>query len=187
MLAGAYPSDEFAELKAAWSGTAKREVRDGAMPAPWQSRAWHDPGSRAYPVFLVGEAGRPAAVSANWTRRWSTRARGEVIALGATSWRVEEIRPDRVVVSPAPGVRQDPFWHGDGLGRPIELVAPSAPSPANSRRTWRGERARERASAAPRDQTWTTGHRQRPGISADERESAATCRPTADRGRAVPG
>jgi ATP-dependent Lhr-like helicase len=47
---------------------------------------------------------------------------GEVIALGATSWRVEEIRPDRVVVSPAPGVPgKIPFWHGDGLGRPIEL------------------------------------------------------------------
>jgi ATP-dependent Lhr-like helicase len=47
---------------------------------------------------------------------------GEVIALGATSWRVEEIRPDRVVVSPAPGVPgKIPFWHGDQLGRPIEL------------------------------------------------------------------
>jgi ATP-dependent Lhr-like helicase len=47
---------------------------------------------------------------------------GEVITLGATSWRVEEITPDRVLVSPAPGVPgRLPFWHGDAIGRPIEL------------------------------------------------------------------
>src|SRR5690606_24323344 len=49
---------------------------------------------------------------------------GDVFALGATSWRIEEITFDRVLVTPAfgqPG--RLPFWHGDGLGRPAELGA----------------------------------------------------------------
>ena len=46
---------------------------------------------------------------------------GEVIA-GASSWRIEEIGHDQVTVSPAPGVPGKlPFWHGDAVGRPIEL------------------------------------------------------------------
>jgi len=47
---------------------------------------------------------------------------GDVVVLGASSWRVEEIGHDRVAVSPAPGVPGKlPFWHGDAAGRPIEL------------------------------------------------------------------
>ena len=72
---------------------------------------------------------------------------GEVIALGATSWRVEEIRPDRVVVSPAPGVPgKIPFWHGDGLGRPIELGRAMGEFVRELEGDLaRGERGRERA------------------------------------------
>src|SRR6185312_14381028 len=47
---------------------------------------------------------------------------GDVFLLGSTSWRIEDITPDRVVVSPAPGAAaRMPFWKGDALGRPIEL------------------------------------------------------------------
>jgi ATP-dependent Lhr-like helicase len=47
---------------------------------------------------------------------------GDVIALGASSWRIEDITHDRVLVSPAPGQPgRLPFWHGDALGRPAEL------------------------------------------------------------------
>ena len=47
---------------------------------------------------------------------------GETFLLGATTWRIEEITRDRVVVTPAPGQPgKMPFWHGDGLGRPAEL------------------------------------------------------------------
>src|SRR5690606_34340650 len=49
---------------------------------------------------------------------------GDVFALGATSWRIEEITFDRVLVTPAFGLPgRLPFWHGDGLGRPAELGA----------------------------------------------------------------
>src|SRR5450432_1925251 len=47
---------------------------------------------------------------------------GDVVVLGASSWRVLEIGHDRVTVEPAPGVPGKlPFWHGDAVGRPIEL------------------------------------------------------------------
>ena len=53
---------------------------------------------------------------------YESRDAGDVITLGASSWRIEEITPDRVVVSPAPGEPGKlPFWHGDAVGRPIEL------------------------------------------------------------------
>lgn len=47
---------------------------------------------------------------------------GDVFTLGTSSWRIEDITRDRVLVSPAPGVPgRLPFWKGDQLGRPLEL------------------------------------------------------------------
>ena len=47
---------------------------------------------------------------------------GQVFLLGASTWRIEEITRDRVIVTPAPGVPGAiPFWKGDSLGRPREL------------------------------------------------------------------
>ena len=63
------------------------------------------------------------AGSASSTRRWSTRrGPGQTFLLGATTWRIEDITRDRVIVTPAPGVPGAvPFWRGDGIGRPAEL------------------------------------------------------------------
>ena len=125
MLAGAYPSDEFAELKArvVWDRETGRVEgrRDARTVAITSGGTIPDRG--LYPVFLVGEAGTPGRRVGELDEEMVYESRvGEVIALGATSWRVQEIRPDRVVVSPAPGMPgKIPFWHGDGLGRPIEL------------------------------------------------------------------
>ena len=47
---------------------------------------------------------------------------GDVFVLGASSWRIEDITPDRVLVLPAPGQPGKlPFWHGDTASRPIEF------------------------------------------------------------------
>ncbi|HEY1168521.1 MAG TPA: DEAD/DEAH box helicase [Candidatus Limnocylindrales bacterium] len=125
MLAGAYPSDEFAELKArvVWDRESGRVEgrRDARTVAITSGGTIPDRG--LYPVFLVGEAGTSGRRVGELDEEMVYESRiGEVIVLGATSWRIEEIRPDRVVVSPAPGVPgKIPFWHGDGLGRPIEL------------------------------------------------------------------
>ena len=72
---------------------------------------------------MVGEPGTPGRRVGELDEEMVYEARaGEVITLGASSWRIEEIGHDRVTVSPAPGVPGKlPFWHGDAVGRPIEL------------------------------------------------------------------
>ena len=150
MLAGAYPSDEFAELKArvVWNReTGMVEGRRDARTVAITSGGTI-PDRGLYPVFLVGEAGTPGRRVGELDEEMVYESRvGEVIALGATSWRVEEIRPDRVVVSPAPGVPgKIPFWHGDGLGRPIELGRAMGEFVRELEGDLaRGERGRERA------------------------------------------
>ncbi len=125
MLAGAYPSDEFAELKArvTWdrvTGVVEGR-RDARVVAVTSGGTIPDRG--LYGVFLVGEPGTPGRRVGELDEEMVYESRvGEVITLGASAWRIEEISHDRVVVSPAPGEPGKlPFWHGDAVGRPIEL------------------------------------------------------------------
>ena len=72
-----------------------------------------------YGVFLVDSGARVGELDEEMV--YEARS-GEVFQLGATSWRIEQITRDRVLVSPAPGVPgRMPFWKGDGVGRPYEL------------------------------------------------------------------
>ena len=125
MLAGAYPSDEFAELKArvVWdrvTGMVEGR-RDARVVAVTSGGTIPDRG--LYGVFLVGDPGTPGRRVGELDEEMVYESRvGEVITLGASAWRIEEISHDRVVVSPAPGEPGKlPFWHGDAVGRPIEL------------------------------------------------------------------
>ncbi|MGZ8501935.1 MAG: DEAD/DEAH box helicase, partial [Candidatus Limnocylindrales bacterium] len=125
MLAGAYPSDEFAELKArvTWdrlTGVVEGR-RDARVVAVTSGGTIPDRG--LYGVFLVGDPGTPGRRVGELDEEMVYESRvGEVFTLGASSWRIEEISHDRVVVSPAPGEPGKlPFWHGDAVGRPIEL------------------------------------------------------------------
>jgi len=125
MLAGAYPSDEFAELRprVVWdrlAGTVEGR-RDARVVAVTSGGTIPDRG--LFGVFMVGEAGQPGRRVGELDEEMVYESRvGEVIVLGASAWRIEEIRPDRVMVSPAPGQPGKlPFWHGDAPGRPIEL------------------------------------------------------------------
>ena len=75
-------------------------------------------------VFLPGDdAGRGGRRVGELDEEMVYESRvGETFLLGASTWRIEEIRPDRVIVTPAPGEPgKMPFWHGDAIGRPIEL------------------------------------------------------------------
>ncbi|HTC86263.1 MAG TPA: hypothetical protein VK656_06140, partial [Candidatus Acidoferrum sp.] len=125
MLAGAYPSDEFAELKPrlTWDRMtgAIAGRRDARVVAITSGGTIPDRG--LFGVFMVGEVGTPGRRVGELDEEMVYEARaGEVIMLGASSWRIEEIAHDRVTVSPAPGVPGKlPFWHGDAVGRPIEL------------------------------------------------------------------
>src|SRR4051794_34855295 len=72
-----------------------------------------------YGVHLVDGGGRVGELDEEMV--YEARA-GQTFLLGASTWRIEEITRDRVLVSPAPGVPGAvPFWKGEGVGRPYEM------------------------------------------------------------------
>jgi ATP-dependent Lhr-like helicase len=120
MLAGRYPSDGFSGLKprVVWDRVQARvRAREGAQRIAIASGGTI-PDRGLFGVFLpdgvrVGELDEEMV--------YESRA-GETFVLGATTWRIEEITFDRVVVVPAPGEPgKTPFWRGDRPGRPLEL------------------------------------------------------------------
>jgi ATP-dependent Lhr-like helicase len=121
MLAGRYPSDEFAELRPriVWDRTAGVvRGRPGAQRLA-VTNAGTIPDRGLFGVFIADGGGRVGELDEEMV--YEARA-GQVIMLGASSWRIEEITRDRVLVSPAPGVPGAvPFWKGEGVGRPYEL------------------------------------------------------------------
>ncbi|MBX6167085.1 MAG: DEAD/DEAH box helicase, partial [Thermobispora bispora] len=122
MLAGRYPSEEFAELRPriVWdrvTGTVR--ARPGAQRLAVTSGGTI-PDRGLFGVYLAGEKGSRVG-ELDEEMVYESRP-GDVFVLGATSWRIEEITADRVLVSPAPGQPGKlPFWHGDAPGRPAEL------------------------------------------------------------------
>ena len=138
MLDGRYPSERFSELRprVAWDRTAgvvrgRKGARQLAV-----TNAGTIPDRGLYGVHLpdgrrVGELDEEMVYEAR---------PGQTFLLGATTWRIEDITRDRVIVTPAPGVPGAvPFWRGDGVGRPAELGRAI------------GEFSREAVSAKPED------------------------------------
>ncbi|HKB10370.1 MAG TPA: DEAD/DEAH box helicase [Vicinamibacterales bacterium] len=124
MLSGRYPSDEFAELRPriTWDRVAGTiSAREGAKRVA-VANGGTIPDRGLYGVFLLG-AGPGAARVGELDEEMVFESRvGETFVLGASSWRIEEITHDRVLVSPAPGQPgKMPFWKGDRAGRPLEL------------------------------------------------------------------
>src|SRR5204862_2843492 len=124
MLSGRYPSDEFAELRprVTWDRVAGTIVaREGARRVAI-ANGGTIPDRGLYGVFLAG-AGPGAARVGELDEEMVFESRvGETFVLGASSWRIEQITHDRVLVSPAPGEPgKMPFWKGDRAGRPLEL------------------------------------------------------------------
>ena len=128
LLSGRYPSDEFAELRPriVWDRvTGGLTGRPGAQRLAVTSGGTI-PDRGLFGVFLVGagiEQSGPGRRVGELDEEMVYESRvGDVFALGATSWRIEDITHDRVLVTPAPGVPgRLPFWKGDALGRPAEL------------------------------------------------------------------
>jgi ATP-dependent Lhr-like helicase len=125
MLAGRYPSDEFAELRprVTWDRT-----RDWITPRQGVKKiailnGGTIPDRGLYGVFLAGTAqGKPVRVGELDEEMVFESRNGDTFILGASTWRIEEITHDRVLVSPAPGdPGKMPFWHGDQAGRPVEF------------------------------------------------------------------
>ena len=126
LLSGRYPSDEFAELRPriVWDRvTGTLTGRPGAQRLAVTSGGTI-PDRGLFGVFLVGVEGPGKRVGELDEEMVYESRVGDVFALGATSWRIEDITHDRVLVTPAPGVPgRLPFWKGDTLGRPAELGA----------------------------------------------------------------
>ena len=105
MLAGAYPSDEFAELKprVVWDRVTDtiEGRRDARVVAVTSGGTIPDRG--LFGVFMAGEAGTPGRRVGELDEEMVYELRagmhGDVIVLGASSWRVDEIGRDRVTVS----------------------------------------------------------------------------------------
>ncbi|MBI4943288.1 MAG: DEAD/DEAH box helicase, partial [Actinobacteria bacterium] len=128
MLSGRYPSDEFAELRPrlVWDRlTGTVSARPGAQRLAVTSGGTI-PDRGLFGVFLAGgdEARKGAGRRVGELDEemvYESRV-GDVFTLGSSSWRIEEITHDRVLVTPAPGQPGKlPFWHGDAQGRPAEL------------------------------------------------------------------
>ena len=124
MLSGRYPSDEFSELRPrlTWDRmTNKLTARAGAKHMAIVNGGTI-PDRGLYGVFLAGATKGGARVGELDEEMVFESSTGDTIILGATTWRIDEITHDRVVVSPAPGEPgKMPFWHGDTVGRPAEF------------------------------------------------------------------
>ncbi|MDP7722097.1 ATP-dependent helicase [Mycobacterium sp. TY814] len=126
LLSGKYPSTDFAELRPRLvydrdHGTLT--ARPGAQRlAVTSGGAIPDRG--LFTVYLATDSEKPSRVGELDEEMVYESRPGDVIALGATSWRIVEITHDRVLVVPAPGQpARLPFWRGDNVGRPAELGA----------------------------------------------------------------
>lgn len=123
LLAGRYPSDEFAELRPrlVWDRDAGTLTgRPGAQRVAVTSGGTI-PDRGLFGVFVAGESQNARVGELDEEMVYESRV-NDVFTLGTTSWRIVEITHDRVNVLPAFGQPGKlPFWHGDGIGRPAEL------------------------------------------------------------------
>jgi len=124
LLSGRYPSDEFAELRPRLTWDRIRNVvtaREGAGRLAILN-AGTIPDRGLYGVFLAHTEGKSVRVGELDEEMVFESHPNETFILGASTWRIQEITHDRVLVVPAPGEPgKMPFWKGDGPGRPLEF------------------------------------------------------------------
>ncbi|MDR2254067.1 MAG: DEAD/DEAH box helicase [Bifidobacteriaceae bacterium] len=127
MLAGRYPSADFGELKPrlVWDrATGELTARPGAAYVARVSGGTI-PDRGLYGVYLAGETADPKGAKRvgdlDEEMVYESRV-GDIFTLGSSTWRIQQITPNAVYVTPAPGLPgRFPFWHGEGPGRPAEL------------------------------------------------------------------
>ena len=183
MLAGRYPSDEFAGLRPrlVWDRmTGTLRGRPGGQRIAVTSGGTI-PDRGLFGVFLAAgqrdKSGRHSRRVGELDEEMVYESRvGDVFVLGASSWRIEDITADQVLVSPAPGQPGKlPFWHGDALGRPAELGRAigeycrqlGAASPADATARLRADGLDELAAANL--VRYITGQREATGYVPDDR------------------
>ncbi|MBP2369982.1 ATP-dependent Lhr-like helicase [Pseudonocardia parietis] len=155
MLAGRYPSEEFGELRAriTWDRvTDELRGRPGAQRLAVTSGGTI-PDRGLFTVMTPGGADGAGSRVGELDEEMVYESRvGDTFLLGTSSWRVEDITHDRVIVTPAPGVpARMPFWKGESIGRPLELGRAVGAFVREMSGLAEGA-ARERASAAGLDE-----------------------------------
>ena len=161
LLSGRYPSDEFAELRPRiiWDRNENTITgRPGAQRLAVTSGGTI-PDRGLFGVYLVGDSeGKNSRRVGELDEEMVYESRvGDIFALGATSWRIEDITHDRVLVSPAFGQPGKlPFWRGDSQGRPVELGRALGKFVREMAGTGETE-ARERLAAVGLDE-WASGN-----------------------------
>jgi ATP-dependent Lhr-like helicase len=121
MLDGRYPSDRFAALRPRLTWDRRADVIVGRRGARLLSvvSGGTIPDRGLYAVHLGPTGPRVGELDEEMV---AESRKGETFVLGATTWRIDDITRDRVIVSPAPGEPGKlPFWRADGPGRPVEL------------------------------------------------------------------
>ena len=124
MLSGRYPSDEFAELRPRLNWDRDSDTLSSRPSAQRLAvtSGGTIPDRGLFGVFIAGENGSRVG-ELDEEMVYESRV-GDTFVLGASSWSIQEITHDRVLVSPAPGhAGKMPFWHGDAPGRDAELGA----------------------------------------------------------------
>src|SRR6185295_14846441 len=124
MLSGRYPSSDFAELKPRLVWDRVRNIlraREGAKQIA-VANGGTIPDRGLFGVFIAGaDAGHSRVGELDEEMVFESRV-GDRFLLGATTWRIDDITPQRVIVSPAPGEPgKMPFWKGDAAGRPLAM------------------------------------------------------------------
>jgi ATP-dependent Lhr-like helicase len=122
MLSGLYPSDEFAELRprVTWDRASNQLTARGGAKRVAITSGGTIPDRGLFGVFLIGAERGSARVGELDEEMVFESRPGETFTLGASTWRIEEITHDRVVVSPAPGeIGKMPFWKGDQAQRTV--------------------------------------------------------------------
>ncbi|MCW2720301.1 DEAD/DEAH box helicase, partial [Pseudonocardia sp.] len=158
MLAGRYPSEEFGELRAriTWDRvTDQLQGRPGAQRLAVTSGGTI-PDRGLFMVMTPGGADGAGSRVGELDEEMVYESRvGDTFLLGTSSWRIEDITHDRVIVTPAPGVpARMPFWKGESIGRPLELGR-AVGAFVREMSALADEPARERAAGAGLD-TWAT-------------------------------
>ena len=121
MLAGKYPSDVAAELEArmVWDRTTDRltPLRSSRLVSVVNGGTIPDRG-----LYAVNLPDRTRLGELDEEFVHETRI-GDVFQLGSSTWRVNAIEHDRVIVTPAPGApARMPFWHGEYAARSSHIA-----------------------------------------------------------------
>lgn len=174
MLSGRYPSTSFSGLrpKLVWDrDTDRLTARRGAQRLAILNGGTI-PDRGLYGVFLT-EGGQGARVGELDEEMIYESRVGDVFLLGATSWRIDSITPDRVLVTPAPGrAARMPFWKGEDPGRPAELGMAIGAQVRQLNAEWAGESGLDEA-ATRNLLTYVDSQREHAGAVCDDRTIVA--------------